>query len=395
MANGLSRRAVLSACGGTLAGVVGSLEGSDVASGRGHAAPATAELPPGGSGGDGWQDRVDGGPAEQATAPSSGSGPAESGTEASGSGGSGEPDWNDADGSRRSARPENGAVVIVYDDGPIEDYTQALPAHREFDVPAVSGVVTEWIGREDHLGTDWMTLSQLEELADAGWEIASHTTDHTAVGTAALRADAAPGDARLYPDHVRHGFHGGLTVEVADGDRIVRESVAGHGSDGDGAYVELEGTLGEAFPAGSALRYPPEQVRMTVAESKGELEALGFDVETFLAPYDVFDDYSRPFVAERYGGVVNARPGSPINDPEGFDPLRTRRDYFIEYTTPEAVRGRLDEVADRGALGVIGAHTFKPEVTTERIRETLGWIDERDIEVLTMREACETYADGR
>ncbi len=403
MANGLSRRAVLGTSGAMLAGVAGVLAGSDAASGRGNAAPATAELPPGGSGGDGWDNEYGVVSPEYATALSAGPEPEESSSEEPDRGASGsdeaEPEDTGGGGADRSApdRPENGAVVIVYDDGPIEDYTQALPAHREFDAPAVTGVVTEWIGREDHLGTDRMTLAQLEELAEAGWEIASHTTDHTAVGTAALRADTAPGDARLYPDHVRHGFHGGLAVEVADGDRTVRKRVAGHGSDGTGAYVELEEGVSEAFPAGSVLRYPPEHVRSTVAESKGELEGLGFDVETFLAPYDVFDTYSRPFVAERYGGVLNARPGSPINDPEGFDPLRTRRDYFVEYTTPAAVRGWLDEVADRGALGVIGAHTFKAEVTTERIRETLAWIDERGIEVLTMREALDIYAgtDGR
>lgn len=377
MANGPSRRTVLGTSGAMLVGVVSSLSGGDIVGGPGEAGGATAGTVPDASGGrDRNVDRDEEGP----------------GTDRSADPGSETADPEHADRSGGPDRPENGAVVVVYDDGPIEDYTEALPAHREFDAPAVAGIVTEWIGREDFLGTDWMTLSHLEELVDAGWEIASHTTDHTAVGTAPLVAGATPDSTRLYPDHVRHGLHAGLTVEVADGDRTVRRTVAGHGSDDDGAFVELDAPIGESFPDGSSLRYPAEHVRASAEESKRELEGFGFDVETFLAPYDVFDAYSRPIVAGSYDGVVNARPGSPVNDPDGFDPLYTRRDYFIEFTTPDAVERELDAIADRGALGVIGAHTFKPEVTTERIRETLDRIADRGIEVLTMQEALSTYA---
>ena len=41
---------------------------------------------------------------------------------------------------------------------------------------------------------------------------------------------------------------------------------------------------------------------------------------------------------------------------------------------------------------MIGAHTFKDEVTEEGIYETLEWVDERDIAVMTLREAIERYA---
>lgn len=106
-----------------------------------------------------------------------------------------------------------------------------------------------------------------------------------------------------------------------------------------------------------------------LGESHRALEELGSAVDTLFAPYDNFDEYSRTFVDKYYDGVVNARHGSRVNDPDGFDPYQTRRDYFIEFTSRKAVKQDLDEIAARGALGVIGAHTFK--VTKDRIRETL------------------------
>lgn len=291
--------------------------------------------------------------------------------------------------------PEGGAVVFVYDDGPMQDHTQALPVHREFDAPATTGIVPEWIGREDYMDAGCMDVEHLEELVDAGWEIASHTTEHTAVGTFELVEGAGPEDDYVYPEQIRHGYHRGKVLEVTNGDRTVQRTVADYGSDGVGRYIALDEPLGESFAAGeTVVRYPEDQMHASLGESKRELERLGFEVDTLLAPYDNFDDYSRGFVEEYYDGVANAKHGSRINDRDGFDPYRTRRDYFIEFTTRDSVRRDLDEIAERGALGVFGAHAFKEEVSEERIRETLEWVDERDIEVLTLREAIARFADG-
>jgi peptidoglycan/xylan/chitin deacetylase (PgdA/CDA1 family) len=292
--------------------------------------------------------------------------------------------------------PESGAVVFVYDDGPMQDYTQAFPVHREFDAPATTGIVTEWIGREGFMGDDWMDVEQLEELAEAGWEIASHTTEHTAVGTFELVEDAGPGDDRVYPDGIRHGYWEPRDLEITDGETAVTRTVLGWDEDAGGRYIELDEPLGVSFAAGEAVtRYPRDAMVEAIGESKRELERLGFEVDTFLAPYDVFDGWSMEFVSERYDGVANARHGSRVNEPNGFDPYRTRRDYFIEFTAREAVRRDLDEIAERGALGVIGAHTFKEEVTEDRIGETLEWIDERGIEVMTLRDAIARFGAGR
>ncbi|MEY7851009.1 polysaccharide deacetylase family protein [Natrarchaeobius sp. A-rgal3] len=304
-------------------------------------------------------------------------------------GASGSEDGDDEDDEAESAPDiDGGAVVFVYDDGPIEDYEQAFPIHQEFDAPATVGIVTEWIGREDFNGTDWMAVDHLEELADTGWEISSHTTAHTALGAFELVEDAAPEDTRIYPEQRNHGFHHGYDVEITDGDERVRRTVVGSDTDDVGGYLEFDEPLETSFAAGETVeRYPEDVMREFLGESKRELEALGFEVDTLLAPYDVVDERTIDIAREYYDGISNVYPGSMSNDPATFDPFETNRDYFVEFTTREEVQAELDRIAEEEALGILGAHTFKEEVTTERIRETLEWVEERDLEVVTFREA--------
>ncbi|WP_255170640.1 polysaccharide deacetylase family protein [Natrononativus amylolyticus] len=285
-----------------------------------------------------------------------------------------------------------GAVVFVYDDGPIEDYTQAFPAHQAFDAPASTGIVTEWIGRENFMGTDWMDLEHLRELEDAGWEILSHTTEHTALGTFALTADVEPSDRRIHVERNRHGYYRGKDLEITDGDHTVRRTVVDYGTDDVGQYIDLDEPLERAFAAEETVeRYPADHMEEFLLESRRELESYGFDVDGILCPYDSCDDWTVEFVRQYYETNANANHGSPINDPGDYDPHETNRDYFIEFTTREAVKADLDEIAARDALGVIGAHTFKEEVTEDRIYETLQWVDDRGLEVLTLREAAERF----
>ncbi|WP_306054424.1 polysaccharide deacetylase family protein [Natronococcus wangiae] len=281
-----------------------------------------------------------------------------------------------------------GAIVFTYDDGPIEDYEQAFSVHREFDAPASTGIVTEWVGREDFQDTDWMEIEQIEELEAAGWEIMSHTTAHTALGSFDLVEDVGPDDARVYPEQPHHAFHAGYDIEVTDGETSVRRQLVDSGEDDVGRYLEFDEPLGESFAAGETVeRYPEDLMHEFLGDSKERLERWGFEVDTLLAPYDVCDEWTIGIAEEYYDGIPNADPTSMINDPEAFDPFETKRDYFVEFTSPENTRTKIEEIAAEEAIGVVGAHSFKAEVNEERIRETLEWVEAYDLEVVTFRDA--------
>lgn len=64
--------------------------------------------------------------------------------------------------------PETPKLLIQWDDGFASQYTEALPIQREYDVPATTFVNTS------NLGDDRLTVEQLGELQDHGWEVASH-----------------------------------------------------------------------------------------------------------------------------------------------------------------------------------------------------------------------------
>lgn len=66
-----------------------------------------------------------------------------------------------------------GLVTFMFDDGNVSDYTIMKPVFDAKKEVAVSAIVTDWIGKDG-----FMTLSQILELQNAGWEIASHTKSH-------------------------------------------------------------------------------------------------------------------------------------------------------------------------------------------------------------------------
>lgn len=309
----------------------------------------------------------------------------------------GSPDGEDGPngGSEDAPDIDSGAVVFVYDDGPMDDYEMAFPVHQEFDAPASVGIVTEWMGREGFNGSDWMGEAELTELADAGWEIMAHTTGHTALGEFKLVEDVDPSDTRIYPEERNHGFHQIYDLEITDGDESVRRTITGSSEDATGPYIEFEEEVGQTFSAGETVeRYPKDLMNQFLGDCKKDLESMDFEVETLLAPYDIVDEWTLEFATEHYDGIANVNPGSMLNPKDEFDPFDTNRSYFVEFTSSENTEAQLANVEQQEAIGIIGAHTFKEEVTESNIRDTLEWVEDSDLEVVTFRDAIRATADG-
>ena len=68
--------------------------------------------------------------------------------------------------------PEN-PMVITFDDGEENNYSEALPVLRRFRMPGVFFIIS---GNIDQIG--WMKEHQIKELAQAGMEIGSHSVSH-------------------------------------------------------------------------------------------------------------------------------------------------------------------------------------------------------------------------
>ncbi len=64
-------------------------------------------------------------------------------------------------------------VVITFDDGYEDNYTNAYPILSKYGFTATVFVVTSYIN-----GKGFMSWEQLQELGDRGWQIESHTINH-------------------------------------------------------------------------------------------------------------------------------------------------------------------------------------------------------------------------
>src|SRR3989338_396677 len=64
-------------------------------------------------------------------------------------------------------------VAITFDDGNLNNYTNAFPVLKEYKIPATVFLVSDWIGKPDHLNT-----AKIKEMSAAGIDFGSHTKTH-------------------------------------------------------------------------------------------------------------------------------------------------------------------------------------------------------------------------
>lgn len=72
---------------------------------------------------------------------------------------------------RSVPKPEQGTVMLTFDDSLDSHYHEAFKRMQEYDMPGTAGVITKKVGTNGTLNED-----QLKEMQDAGWEICSHST---------------------------------------------------------------------------------------------------------------------------------------------------------------------------------------------------------------------------
>ncbi|WP_167768519.1 polysaccharide deacetylase family protein [Haloarcula amylovorans] len=74
---------------------------------------------------------------------------------------------------RATERGDSGYVLLTFDDTAESQYEKAFPVMREYGFPGFAAINPDRVGDGNSL-----SLEQLTDLQDAGWEIGSHTLDH-------------------------------------------------------------------------------------------------------------------------------------------------------------------------------------------------------------------------
>jgi len=70
------------------------------------------------------------------------------------------------------------SVIITFDDGYRDNYTNALPILKEFNMKATFFIISSYINRDLYLTSD-----EIKEMSDYGFDIESHTVSHRALST--------------------------------------------------------------------------------------------------------------------------------------------------------------------------------------------------------------------
>ncbi|MFC4358637.1 polysaccharide deacetylase family protein [Halobium salinum] len=289
----------------------------------------------------------------------------------------------------------NGKLVFVYDDGPDDDYTRALPIHEEEGVPACSACMGASVvpGREHYMGPD-----QLVELEEAGWEIMSHSLYHLHHGEIDVTRSVAAEDERLSVAWDTHANPPKINspLVVSDGGRSATVTVVGSGTDDTGEpYLQLDGSVGTTFDAGAGVteRFSEDIMRDRLARSVERLEGMGVTVDNFVYPYGAHSAASDRVTRELFDAVANWGKEGGRNPGQGADPYRLRRQQFDgREASFEEIARYLDRVAENDELGILGGHTFYDDLPASRIRKTIRMAKKRGLEIVTLREALE--ADG-
>ncbi|SPF47584.1 Putative xylanase/chitin deacetylase (fragment) [Candidatus Desulfosporosinus infrequens] len=69
-------------------------------------------------------------------------------------------------------------IVITLDDGYDDNYTTAYPILKKYGFTASVFMISSYIN-----GDKFMSLAQLKELSNSGWEIEDHTVNHVSLTT--------------------------------------------------------------------------------------------------------------------------------------------------------------------------------------------------------------------
>jgi len=89
-------------------------------------------------------------------------------------------DSSGSDGSGSGDSSSNGQALFIFDDGNDSALFEAKPVLDDFGFGGCTAVITD---RPSGTGSSYLTRGEIDELADAGWEIASHTVNHDKLTT--------------------------------------------------------------------------------------------------------------------------------------------------------------------------------------------------------------------
>ncbi|MCF8008742.1 MAG: polysaccharide deacetylase family protein [Halanaerobiales bacterium] len=281
------------------------------------------------------------------------------------------------------------AMVIIYDDGYIEDIEKALPVHQKYNVPAVSAVYSSIIGKNGFLDQ-----KDLLELEKNGWEIASHGKYHTALIYFSLLEKINKGDMTVkinnsYLIEFKHDYY------IFNFDKNYGEVISfkKYVQNKNKSYFILENRVKNSYQKNNTnIMLTENSLKEEIVKSKEELQKLGLTVNSFVYPYNGYTNLAKDIVKHNYNF---ARGGREIGEkfPECFInyiPLSKYRLKGVSFETNHIRKDQLDilisETAKNNGVLIFYAHTANINFNTDRLEYIIKSAKKLNFKFITLNE---------
>lgn len=268
-------------------------------------------------------------------------------------------------------------IVLSYDDSPKSDYNLALPIHKELEIPGEIGVWNQNV-YENSNNSSHITMAELFEMQEAGFEIIAHGYDHQPLASATLLRAAISGSTTLETNidsvfsragraNYKYVLDDNLKTEIID--------IVGVGLSGSEAYIELESGLASDFSPYSLLYLAPNAMEREMKQSKENLFIYGLDVKSFSYPFGLSDDRTVEF-ARRYGFETgrDAVPNRNMFIVETLYIDKILNPFEIQsldfaYTSREFLQELLSKSDERNQFIILFTHTWDSNYTQQKVRD--------------------------
>ena len=292
-------------------------------------------------------------------------------------------------------------VSLTFDDGLDGTYDFAYPILKKHGVPGVSGIVTS---RIDPAHEEFMNWEQIDKLAEAGWEICSHSVNHVRPIDVPVFIAQEPikgwmqfgTDPAIYHASYNYVFATGLfengrpLKEVTD----VKELKSTPGTYFFDRFIQtlqVRPFYQPEYPAQLDIRAFSYEREME--QSKKDLADHGIDVKTYIPPFNYWTDEVKPARKRLY---QNALTGEGVgNRPANFDRFALKR-YMVHTNDSVASLIRIvkENAVDKNSWVIFCMHSVGDNYGWEpwdadKLDRFVSWLKEEGIDVVTIAGGVE------
>jgi len=266
-------------------------------------------------------------------------------------------------------------IVLSYDDTPLSDYSFIFETHKKLNIP---GEISIWINnlKDKSKKTDALSLLQLKEMQDWGFDMASHSYYHTGLAPGVLLKTVNIGDLKLR-SHINSVFTWSAivpyTFNISDGKVAESISIQSVTSDEQGSFIKLRTPLRNKFPNGSLIAHSEEGLFKEIIESKAYLEQNGLKINHFTYPFGIADDRTHKFC--KVGSYTSARNATPKRSlgkvkvvyEDKIENMYSINSLDFAYLSKEEIVDIIESPSSENVFIIFFSHSWDKNLTEDKI----------------------------